>query len=352
VILLAQFNSCGKIKVYRKKVFGGTMPILQTARFACDTTPYALHSFHMEGDNQVFLDSIDPDYYLHIAHINAAALETDERQYAAVQLRTAYSQAIETLFVLLAAVAQAPRCPAGWVLCYHSAELYNLARKILNGDEILTHLKSKPITWEVLARVTLPLNIENETQRKEIQAAFGEFWRSLAEEWVKKDFTEEYNSVKHGLRARLHGYSLNIGREESPGIPAPPENMITVAASEFGLQFFSTAPITDKRNLKLVSIGHNWHPQKFVLALELITTSIRNVLVFLKSMNGVPRDQLQLQIPGDLAQFDAIWEYQEHSGSMSWSSNIEPTMITTLSKEQILADYNPEEEPPTSLSES
>src|SRR5438105_3593647 len=119
----------------------GKMPVLQTARFACDTTPYALHSFHMEQDNQQFLNSIDPDYYLHIARINAAALETDEHQYAAVQLRMAYSQAIETLFVLLAAVAQAPYCPAGWVLCYHTAELYSLVRKIHNGEDILSLLK-------------------------------------------------------------------------------------------------------------------------------------------------------------------------------------------------------------------
>jgi len=69
--------------------------------------------------------------------MHSELLEGDQKQYAAATLRIAYSQGLETLFALLCAVVQAPDCVIGWFLKYRNSELFELVRKIREGQIIL-----------------------------------------------------------------------------------------------------------------------------------------------------------------------------------------------------------------------
>lgn len=322
------------------------MLTVQTALFVCDVTPFAVWSLRMEEENLQCLNSIDPDYFKHISAANKLLLESENRHYASVQLRTAYSMALETLFALIGCVVQAPHCPAGWLLCYHSGGLYNLIRNITNRQPILTMLQA-PLTWEILAKVTMPLAYRDDAHRQEVQSKVARFWSSLAVEWVKSEFTAEYNSVKHGLRAGMHGSTMAMGLEDSPGVAAPPERMVVFAQSEFGLHFYvpeeifsdSSAGKRDKLNIKLVDVNNNWNPERFVVLLELLAMSINNVIAYLKLQSGARGSDLQWQIPEDMSIFDNLWQYRAGTSRFAIGSNWDMTGLKPFTKADVEAYY-------------
>jgi hypothetical protein len=57
-----------------------------------------------------YLNRIDPRYFEFLATTQIQMLEGDNQQYAAMALRTTYGHALETLFALLCATVQAPKC--------------------------------------------------------------------------------------------------------------------------------------------------------------------------------------------------------------------------------------------------
>jgi hypothetical protein len=311
------------------------------AKFACDEAPFAVYSARLREQNIECLNGIDPNYYRHVARINAAALQGDERQYAAVQLRIAYSQALETLFALLACAVQAPDCPVGWLLCYKQEHLKGVISKIHAGQPVRTIVSTKPVTWEVLARGIIRPALEEE-QQSAIHEAFARLWRRLADDFLDAQFSEEYSSIKHGSRVRMGGFYFALGPEEVPGVSPDPEQMVTLTNSDFGLQFFSAEQMVqgDKRNLRLASKHRNWDPMKFVEALDAIATSISNVLVFLRERNGVPHSELLFAIPEDLDTLGEMWKYHVRSFNMTWNDQFDLAGFQPLSREEILSVYD------------
>jgi hypothetical protein len=44
--------------------------------------------------------------------------------------------------------------------------------------------------------------------KTKIEISFSSLWKHFAEDFLRDGFSEEYNSIKHGFRLRIGGFSL------------------------------------------------------------------------------------------------------------------------------------------------
>src|SRR4051812_47768163 len=85
---------------------------LKLSGFLIDERPVVF--IRDDATNQRFLRALDHEYWSYQAQVHAEQLGSDVevvRQRAATALRVVYGQAVETLFALLGAIAQAPKFP-------------------------------------------------------------------------------------------------------------------------------------------------------------------------------------------------------------------------------------------------
>jgi hypothetical protein len=317
------------------------IPELPHIRFAVNETPYCFWDLDVHGKNLEFIIKIDPKYFEHVADLHGELLEGDEKQYAAAALRIAYSHGLETLFALLCAVVQAPDCVIGWFLKYQNRDLYELVRKIRERRFVYSKLHRHPVTWRVIADVIFTnFKTGDETKDENIRRNFGRLWGRFASDFLELKNDAEYNSIKHGLRARMGGFSLAMGLEDVPGVPAPPERMETVAQSIFGSSFFVPERLHDNRNFTVSHQSLNWDPENLIYALRLISTSIHNAVASLRVLHGVPLNKVPFAWSDNDETYDLPWLRYSGMTSIAWNSQITEQAITPASKEEILAVYS------------
>jgi hypothetical protein len=319
---------------------------VQSYQFVVNEKPYCVWSADLESESLAFLAGIDPFYFLHLADIHAAALEGPERKYASVALRVAYSQALETFLALLASLIQAPLCPLGWMLKYRTEDLTAVLRKLQSGEQLYAQGNSFP-TWELLAGTCCPslAGDDGVTARPEhagYPARFARLWQTFAAEFLERDFSDEYNSIKHGLRAGIGGFQISIGVNPIADVPPPPP--LPAQGSEFGSSFYSQRPIvpvggerTPKVDFQLAFTARNWDPYNLARRIHLVTLSIRNVVSTLQVWGGLPRSSVQFGVPASVEDFD-ISEIQ----TMTWAqfrreSNLSVAAIPLTSPASVLA---------------
>jgi len=148
---------------------------------------------------------------------------------AAIALRMAYSQGLETLFAFLGAAVQAPDCVVGYLLRYENRDLNSLIDKIRHNSRRAAG-RSTDRFKPVLSR--LPI----------------------------------------GLCARLGGFRLGMGLEREPGVPAAPEDMRVMGYSRFGTSFFLRDFVfnTNRTNFAVERQSLNWDARKYQAALTLM----------------------------------------------------------------------------------
>jgi hypothetical protein len=309
-------------------------------RFAVNETPYCFWDLEVHKKNLKFINNIDPKYFEHIADLNGELLEGEQKQYAAAALRIAYSHGLETLFALLCAAVQAPDCVIGWFLKYRNNELFDLVRKINEGRIIYSKLRCHRITWRVIADFIFSNFKTGDDEKDEsIRRNFSRLWGHFASDFLDKKFDLEYNSIKHGLRARMGGFSLAMGAEDVPGVPAPPERMHTMANSEFGSSYFVPDRLHDSRNFTVSHQGLNWVPDNYVDALHLISSSIHNAVACLKILYGVPLSEVPFMYHGDDESYELPWSRSTGMTGLQLHSQIRHEGVTPLSKDEILRVY-------------
>jgi hypothetical protein len=211
-------------------------PHLKYCRFAIDETPVCLWSYDLDGENKRYLNGIDPDYFEMIAaHLAKDGFVPPDGLRRALALRAVYGQGTETLLALLCAAAQAPDCVPGWMGRYRNEELRSALSKITGGQPLRNRFDAKAVTWESLSEfVHRHVGFGGTDKKRAYTSAFAMFWRRLANEHLKDHVADEYNAIKHGLRTRSGGFSIAIGREDTPGTPCPPEKMQSLGGSNFG----------------------------------------------------------------------------------------------------------------------
>lgn len=294
--------------------------ILQYRIIVVGNIPYCVWDQDLEERNAQFLRSVDPSYFEYVADLLAPKLliphgdtqasflgklkplllhfmseSTEEPdQHAASLLRATYSHALETLFALLVATVQAPRAPFAWIRLYKPRHLRHIVQKIDDGITFPSMWKVDRPSWRHLANlIHNNLRIENEARDLEVKQGFSRMWKMFAYDFLSDDFTEEYNSIKHGWRIRQGGFYVAMGREETPAVSAPKENMRLLGRSDFGSSFLSNHHIGDSPNhVQFIRKYRNWNPENMLWSLKLISMSLNNVLANLAILNGSePEDE-------------------------------------------------------------
>lgn len=296
-----------------------------------------------------FLENLDASYFEYLAnthseHINEDQPREKESQFAALAIRAAYSQALETLFALLCAAIQAPYCIHAWIDSYQPRELFALVRKIHNRQTVDSLLSAKPVTWQTIAEAIFEsLVLEDKEKESTIKQDFGGLWSLFASQFLDNNFSDEYNSIKHGLRVRPGGFSLAIGAENKPGIAAPKEKMQLMGKSEFGSQFLASKKIGETAfHLEMKRHFRNWSPEDLCWGLHLVSLSIANVKAALQILNGIPATDVKFEWLTDRESFQEPWKRARQIGVTAMSGfqiDIRPDFITTFSKGDILKHY-------------
>ncbi len=317
---------------------------LQYRFFVVDEKPYCLWDTDIKERTIKFLESVDPTYFMHVADTHFESLAEANSQQCALVIRSTYAQSLETLFALIGAAVQSPYCVPGWILKYGSHDLRSVVKKIQDHQPLLSHLQRKNLSWAIIAEALLAwLALEDKNKECSIKTSFAKLWSRLASDFLDETSIHEYNSIKHGLRLRAGGFSLALGREETPGVPAPAENMRLWAKSEYGSSFLVSEKFGQmKHHIHFVHHAHNWNPEDLVWGIHLVSISISNVLSALKILNGIPSERVRFEWPNDLASFDEPWRRAITLGTraMSFQPTVIPEeLITPFSKEEILSRY-------------
>lgn len=322
---------------------------MQYLRFVVGDTPYCIWDWDLREQNLSFLDSIDPDFFFHMAEVNVASLneENENSRHAALALRLFYSHGLETLLSLLGAAVQAPECVVGWLSLYRERHLKMVIDSLFHHQPLLSRLSLDPPGWESLSNVVHRfIVLEDKEKESKIKQGFASFWKRLAANYSRKETHHEYNSIKHGLRARSGGYTLRMRREKELGVPDPDAPIRTVASSKYGSSYYEVLEIGLGKNHR--GIRHhstNWDPQTLVRSIEVVVFSLKNLIGFLRAVNGVDPRDIQFSWPKDLEVFNDALRGVPGRESFSTGPHIDRDSLTPFSKEEILRSYEVPEGP-------
>lgn len=321
-----------------------------------------------------FLESLDPSYFESIANVFLPSIDEPQTneglslfrrlqrrfkllrftkfnqkecdpQHAALALRLTYSQSLETLFALIGAAVQAPRCAHAWMANYKPSELRNLLQNIQNCRSFPWQLKETRPSWNVVSDcIFMSLVLDDKEKEANVKKAYSQFWAHLASDFIKQDFTSEYNSIKHGLRIKSGGFSFAIGKEDVPGVPAPKDKMQLIGRSNYGSSFSILEKIGgNSLHHQTKNLSRNWSPVDIAWALHLVSMSISNVISALKILNGIPADQVKFVWPDNLDLLYEPWKRTNRLGvtTMGMMGHpIHPLQIKPFTKEEILRNYS------------
>ncbi len=319
---------------------------VQNTIFSVDDEPYCLWEVNIKERNNEYLDSIDHGFFEYLGVINFEEIEGDEKKRAATAIRMAYFQGIETLFLLIGALIQGHDCVYAWVAKCMSGDLREIVRKISKGtNAIKGKVKIELYTWESIAKVVFAYAYPEEAKIEETAKAYAKVWGILAQEYLNKTNTMEYNSIKHGIRARSGGFGLAVGVEVEYGKPAPKENMKSLGHSEFGSSFFALERVGESKgskNRSYKSRRHsvNWNPESLVLQLQLISMSIGNLVSILKILNGAAAGTVKFTRPVDIEDFEKPWKNSVGVISCSMDFNVDERVARSVTKEELLKVNN------------
>jgi hypothetical protein len=323
--------------------------------------PYAVWHTDISSINQEFLANFDPDYFAYLADTHLQAIAEDspdltqdpssarrpsQRQLrAALALRNAYSQGLESLFSLLFATLQAPHCVPAWMLLYWPRDLRKMLKSVSDHDEIARLLNLPSLSWSSIAQTVLtPLVLEDHDKEVAIKRGFADLWSRFAEDYTNDVFRDEYNSIKHGLRARSGGFSLAIGIQPEAGVPAPQESMRSLGHSDYGSSFFMSQRIGRHKNqLSIMRNSRNWMPEDIANALRLVSISLQDLVSFLFVANGRPASEVIFAWPDTMDAFSAPWKSGPQMGVTSmhgFGLNIPDSLLPELDKDEMLKLYD------------
>jgi hypothetical protein len=288
-----------------------------------------------------FLDNIQPKFFEYQAGTNLNKLNYKKRrQMAAIALRTAYSHGLETLFSLLCAAIQAPHCVPGWMLFCKNSQLYSLLEKI-NDSKSIDCMLQAPISWEnISSAIFASLILPDKEKERNIKLGFANLWSKWSSDFVKGNFSREYNSIKHGFRVKSgQNYLAFRSSSSSKGT--------LMGKNEFGSSFYgyerfenpTNSQLTN--NFQLTKITRGWEPEAMAWGLHLISMSITNIVSAIKVMNGIPATEGKFTYPSDLAMFSKPWmrRYSFGVNSFSFKINIPAEAISLFSPSQLKKLY-------------
>jgi hypothetical protein len=307
--------------------------------------PYGVWSWDYKERNQEFVKGLDSGYFPFLIDL---FLASEDEKRASIGLRTTFHHSLETLFSLLGAYMQAPDCVYGWLAKCSTPSLRDVTRRISAKDATLySRWKPKPLGWEAIARIVFRHYMAGTPKQEETIVQFGKVWERLAHEFLNQDNTDEYNSIKHGLRFSPGGFALQFGPHNEDGTPPAPKDMQSLGGSKFGSSFFRMEKIgnEESRNLSPRRISLNWKIERIMLQVQLAATSLQNVVGSLRILSGEPPGTVQYFRPIEDADFDRAWTISAGVTRMNFDFVIDPSQIPELKRQDLVARMNKVETP-------
>lgn len=297
--------------------------------------------------NARFLRAIDVDYFAYQAAAHRPHLNGENRQRAAIAIRTTYAHALETLFAFVGAALQTPDSPAGWLLSYPIKQLADLVRCVGSWEPFPNLQGLRGGGWDSVAEALLPWTLDDQAKQVELletrsfmAKALARFGRNFADEKM----AAEYNSIKHGLRHASSDWYLAIGFEDTPGIAAPAERMRTMSSSEFGGSFLRASAPLDKPHKHHIVFSDqrvNWNPETLADLIPFVAACLRNVVSYLRLRAGEPSDSLVFEV-GDDTSFERVWAQHDLESSTRMSINLvhRDDVDTSITADLVRARYD------------
>jgi hypothetical protein len=308
--------------------------LLEWRGFVVNERPAYMWGFELAKQNEDFLLGLDPLYFTRAAESYVPLLDAEEKQTAALALRTSYAHGLETLFALLCAAIQAPHCPLGWILKYAPGDVPKVIRRVHNGESLLSRLVFDH-RWQGLSERIHMFRHADPEEDGRIKHLFADVWSRLAEDFLDDLGGKEYNSIKHGLRAKASGMSFRMGRRDAPG-DAP----IIDSSAEFGSRFFIAESLyNDAANFYVRYAGRAWSPRALAVRLELIALSLGNIVSFLLAQIGTHTEQLRFQWPEAQSNLALAWQSPGTIRSFLGGDEIEIAKTDLRPPGEILAVY-------------
>ena len=287
--------------------------------------PYRVWLGASHFQSRDLISGFDPFYFSHMAELMRSGLSGEAEERTSLGIRTIYGLAVEAFFALLFATLQAPQAPAAWLLLYQPRDLRDLIRRFEEGEDLPSKIVPKePGSWEALVSMLLPIREADRPDNLNIVEQFGQLWERLAREFLDDVARAEFNSLKHGLRAR----------------PASP--WLAIDGHEFrGEAHGSSFPMRRCRGSDvLVNIGTcSWSAERLCASLTLISASLKNLLGLLKNIHGETPGCLVFEIPSQ-EEFDAAKPVPQPLVSLQlsadWGQSFSPSK---LGKDEALRLY-------------
>jgi hypothetical protein len=311
---------------------------IQYANFMVADRPYCLWDYDISLTRR-FLEGIDPKYFEYVADTHLDEAVDNQSMQASLAIRTAYSQALETLFAFIGATLQAPHCVPAWLALYTNRDLRDIVGWITDRKPLPSVLDSKTLSWQLVSEfVHTNLVLDDAEEQERIKAGYAKLWARFASDFLNTGFTNEYNSIKHGLRVKPGGSYVAFRREDEPGKPSPTESRTLAGKSEYGSSYYVFEKLLDKTfHIRLVQHFHLWHPEDFAYGLILISMSIQNVISALRILNAVPADEVRFTWLTEEETLQEPWKRAIKQGVKSWSvsrRSIPDELIKPYSKER------------------
>lgn len=306
--------------------------------------PQVSWAWDLKDRNLNFLRAIDPGYYVHVRKHETPILEGAglEAQYAAASIRLAHAQAVETLFALLGALAQAPCCPIGWMLAYSNFDLREVIKALISKQGLVnTSAWEEGVTLGKLAKLVFSRTGWLEEKVASTAESFARMWQHWAASMLDMHQVAEYNSSKHGSRVALGGHTITIGRETTPGIAVPSESMVTMGGSAFGTSFYTSVALDGKLHQYPQQHSHNWTATSLVAGLDLLAMSIRNVITCLRILGGDDPRECEFQFPEDPSAYNLPVVPVDGVTFSSFDPKLGAENIERLTKDQVLHRLRP-----------
>jgi hypothetical protein len=315
----------------------------ENSTFKIDSKPICLWDFNLRKNNKDFLNEFDSDYFLFQTELFEKELDGENSYKAALSIKNVFHHSLETMFSLFCAAIQAPYCMYAWLNLSRTNDLKSVVKKISNNDKSLFHfLETNTVSWEKIAETVY--FIKNDAMLKgadktQLVHDMSSIWSALADLFINEFSKDEYNAIKHGLRTKTGGFSLNIGPPGTLNKPEKHNEWITLGTSKYGSSFFILDKVNDsqmKRNLNYKSKKRflNWNPYYLIDAIKLITCSISNMISYLMVVHKHNPLEIKYMV-ADPNVIKKFWKFYNTRSNMSFEINTPDELITCATEEEI-----------------
>jgi len=269
--------------------------------------------------NYEFLNNLQPLYYHEITKALQEKMKTlqdnsESDEHIAVQIRTIYGQAIETLFAFLFALIQSPMSLVSWLQKYKVSDIKELLIEF-NKNKSISYYKLQLLKsgWVGLSETVNNFNSTDDHDSIKIKENFGKLWEILSKEFLNDKTYKEYCNIKHGFRIDPGGFNLLISKSKD----IEDSNAILLQGnSKYGSKIYIDEKVKNApKKLNAFSLRKtyfNWDIDSLCKRIEFISYSINNIISFSKGLMKNDFTQEEYLVPDSISIFqDAIRQKNE-----------------------------------------